>query len=1058
MSGLLAQIRSALAAQYDVQRLLGQGGMGAVFLGRDLTLDRSVAIKVISTEIAGTETSRARFLQEARVVANLRHPNIVAVHSAGQVDGQLFFVMEYVPGESLRDLMQRTGPLDAATTATILQTLALALDYAHASGIVHRDVKPENILLDATSGRAMLTDFGVARAFERDVALTGTGMVLGSPRYMSPEQATSESNIDGRSDLYALALIGYEMLTGKPVIDAPSVAGMLVKHLTEIPAPVATVVRDVPTALADAIDRGVKKAPDDRWDNGRAMAEAVGLPLPSGAYTPASGVHRAPLALNASRNRRTRRIAASAIGMLAMASAIWFWFARVPSLSAQSYVVVPFDVQSQSRNTANDLAWLREGAVSMLTMALSQWRDLNVADYERTLDLVRDAGIREGSRVSLDAARDIAKQVRAGSLVMGQVTMSTDSLIVVARLYDAARGRLQRTAQRATAVGTDPRPLFDRLARELLVIADDSTTGVATIAERTTSSLGAYRDFLQGVRALNGWELVSAESLFTRALQQDSTFALAHFKRSVTLGWIDVSSDEFLRSAERAAALSMRLSARERGLIDTHLLLSRGLHLQQHRRGPEATPFLIDATRGYQKLVAADSSSAELWYALGDAQHHAAPSLPDSESVPMRTSARRAFHRALRLDPAFHLAYSHLLNAHMQSASAGSFFVLDGDSVVDIRRLSDPSKAPALRVRSAMDGIDVARRWVNADPTSIEPYTALAGLLQLIGRFDSARTVYLSARQHVGARAIRVPASIALLSSLGALPSVHPDLAVAWDSVSDDVLRSQTLFVRRQILGLMMTAAAGAGRTDLVDSTARRWTRLDSIADHIDWITRSVHASMQHSVPASELRRLRSESFALFDSARARRTRRTQAGGTDDGVPLITGVRAAYALYMLTRDSTLGESTIRWNFNPLPEIDAAIALTRGDTIAARTISKKFIAPDSARQVGLALGGLRTLMRARVLEELGDARGAVATLESVSAERMNLGFVDTGLPLYVHSFLARGRLHLQLGDTAKAVVAYKEFLARWSVDDAVTAPHRRTARDMLARLERTPTPR
>ena len=184
---MLETLRARLGAQYAIDGLLGRGGMGSVFRARDLTLDRPVAIKVVTGDVATNPDLRARFLQEARTVAKLRHPNIVAVYSAGDADGMLYFAMELVPGESLRDLLDREKRVDGARAERILHELALALDYAHANGIVHRDVKPENILLDRETGRAMLTDFGVARALEGDGRMTGTGMILGSPRYMTSD-------------------------------------------------------------------------------------------------------------------------------------------------------------------------------------------------------------------------------------------------------------------------------------------------------------------------------------------------------------------------------------------------------------------------------------------------------------------------------------------------------------------------------------------------------------------------------------------------------------------------------------------------------------------------------------------------------------------------------------------------------------------------------------------------------------------------------------------------------------------------------------------------------
>src|SRR5688572_24907422 len=208
--GEIDAVRAAVAGQYTVDRLLGQGGMGAVYLGRDRTLDRAVAIKVIKPDVAASDMIRDRFLQEARSVAKLRHPNIVSVYSAGESGGLLWFAMELVEGQSLRELIETEGRLPHAQVERIVSEIALALDHAHTHGLVHRDVKPDNILIEKSTGRALLTDFGVARAEQAGAehGLTQTGVIIGSPRYMSPEQISGDGNIDGRADIYALSLVG----------------------------------------------------------------------------------------------------------------------------------------------------------------------------------------------------------------------------------------------------------------------------------------------------------------------------------------------------------------------------------------------------------------------------------------------------------------------------------------------------------------------------------------------------------------------------------------------------------------------------------------------------------------------------------------------------------------------------------------------------------------------------------------------------------------------------------------------------------------------------------
>jgi serine/threonine-protein kinase len=380
-------------------------------------------------------------------------------------------------------MIVREGRLDPPKVQRILGELAMALHHAHEHGVVHRDVKPENILVDRDTGRPMLTDFGIARALEKEGTLTGLGVLLGSPRYMSPEQATGDASIDGRSDLYALSLVGYEMLTGRAVVDAPSAAAMLVKHLNETPKPIAEVVPWVPPDLAKAITVGLEKNRDQRWSSGRAMAEALGVAAPSDAAHASTTRYT---------SRRMQLAAAALTAIVATtAGALWWRGRDVPSL--QSYVVVPFEVQSANA----DVKWLREGAVNMLTLSLSQWQDLTVTNYERTLDLVEDAGVAEGARVSLDAALDVAQRANAGSLVMGQISTTADSLIVVASLYDARSGKQVNRVPRAAPIGADPRPVFDQVSRYLLEVAGGTAATTVDLAKATTTSLAAYRYYLE---------------------------------------------------------------------------------------------------------------------------------------------------------------------------------------------------------------------------------------------------------------------------------------------------------------------------------------------------------------------------------------------------------------------------------------------------------------------------------------------------------------------------------------------------------------------------------
>ena len=265
------EVRDALAPHYVLERELGRGGMGAVYLARDVQLDRPVAIKFLPPQLAARPELRARFLQETRTAASFSHPNIVPVHAVEERDGVLCFVMGYVDGETLGKRISRAGPLPIGEAVRLLQESAWALSYAHGRGIVHRDVKPDNILIDRGSGRALITDFGISRSQEGG-GLTMIGELIGTPQFMSPEQATGET-VDGRSDLYSLGVVGFFALTGRFPFESSSTQGFLAAHITKQAPPVASLRPDLPASLSGAVDRLLEKEPSRRFQTGEELAE-----------------------------------------------------------------------------------------------------------------------------------------------------------------------------------------------------------------------------------------------------------------------------------------------------------------------------------------------------------------------------------------------------------------------------------------------------------------------------------------------------------------------------------------------------------------------------------------------------------------------------------------------------------------------------------------------------------------------------------------------------------------------------------------------------------------
>jgi serine/threonine-protein kinase len=268
-----ARFAAALTGQYELECEIGRGGMGVVYRARDLRLDRRVAIKTLPPHLANDETVRERFLREARTAGGLSHHNIVPIHRADEIDGRVFFVMGYVDGGALSQRIRDSGRLSPRDVVRWLRDVAEALGYAHSRGVIHRDIKAENILLDGMDGRAMVTDFGIARLAEA-APLTSTGQLLGTVYYLSPEQISGDA-VDARSDIYSLGVVGYFALSGQFPFDAPLASAVLISHVTKPAPPLATIAPRVPRALGEIVDRCLAKSPDDRYQDCSALVQAL---------------------------------------------------------------------------------------------------------------------------------------------------------------------------------------------------------------------------------------------------------------------------------------------------------------------------------------------------------------------------------------------------------------------------------------------------------------------------------------------------------------------------------------------------------------------------------------------------------------------------------------------------------------------------------------------------------------------------------------------------------------------------------------------------------------
>lgn len=1062
-SDLQQRLAAALSGQYRVDRLLGQGGMGAVFLAHDEALDRPVAIKVISPEVTGTVELRQRFIQESRSVAKLRHPNIVQVYAAGEKDGLLYFAMEFVPGESLRDRLTRETRLDETSAVNILHELALALDHAHAAGIVHRDIKPENVLLDR-DGRAMLTDFGVARGLSSGSQLTGAGFVLGSPRYMSPEQASGEA-VDGRSDLYSVGLVGYELLTGAIAVDANSAAAILVKHLTERVPPVQQAANGVSDTVANAVNRLLEKEPNDRFQRGAAFAAALlGEPYDDSVTTStrprSTTAPRAATSASAkSQAGSWRRPLAIAAGVLAVAAAgIGYTMTGGSSTDSKEWLVAPFEVQGPDRS----LDWLREGSLNMLTLSLAQWQDLHVVDYEHTLDLLRDAKIEGAARVGLEQARGIAKKAGAGRVVTGQVTEIGDSLIVTASLYDVAKGNATDKARAAGKKGTDPRILFADIAGQLLDLQGAPRLSV-DLVQQTTSSIEAYRLYLNGLKALNSWRIDAADTMFTKAIALDTTFALAYYRKSLALAWQGVSDSTRLQWSEKALQHAQRLPTRQQELVRAHVEQTKAFMASSVGDTVAARVGFLASRERVLKLLAADSTDAEAWFSLGDTDYHlvwnTSYGYKGDSTVKYANESVHAFRRTIALDSSFHLAYSHLVDIYNRAAVSPSFIVLRGDSIVlggyakDEAKLGTPAQVAALRAAASLKAREAAHGWITADPDAVQARISLAENFTQAREVDSAARVFKEALARPSTANPFLTWNLLTVQGRNWRADVAPEFAARLARFTPDSVKQLAPGQARFISFSAITTASALGRPSLLapalallapERNERQPGTSITLGDAAQYYALATRAATVGALTPAE----RGEALTL-----TRRMRELPPASVDPSV--------AYLFFRATGDTAFralatAMQAARGDSAGFPELEGLAALDKGDTATAQRIVKSFPGPDVMRTARIGSSGMRVVTRAELLDRLGDTKRAAEFLAVIDPSRFGQEqSIDHTAAIYARQFALRGRLYEKLGERDQAIAAYERFTQMWTNADAQLQPEVRAARDAISRLRDRP---
>ena len=627
MSDLSQRLQDALADRYRIERELGRGGMATVYLAEDLKHHRRVAIKVLDPEVAAA-IGPERFLREIQTVAGLTHPHILPLHDSGVADGLLFYVMPFVEGESLRDRLTREKQLPVEDALRIAREVADALSYAHSHRVVHRDIKPENILLQ--SGHAVVADFGIARAVAAagGAALTGTGIAVGTPAYMSPEQASGSRDLDGRSDLYSLGCVLYEMLAGVPPFAGATAESLAHQHLNLAPRPITELRPTVPAAVAATLQRALAKAPADRFNPVGQFGEALGTVGSVAVAAAATGGTR-PRA-----RRGLMLLGAGVVVIAALAGALLLRGHRAmppaapppaPAHGRTEIAVLPL----QNLSAGGPHAYFAGGLHEELLTQLAKVASLKVISRTSVMGY-------EGTKKPL---KQIAAELGVGSIVEGSVQVEGQRLRVNVQLIDAATDehlwaeRYDRTLDDAFAIQSD-------VAQQIVkaVGAALSTGERQAIVEAPTKNAEAYRLYLQGeeYRHRPGGlrvDLESAQSLYERAVALDPAFALAHAELSVihqSMFWFgyDLSAGR-ARRMRAEAELALRLAPQ---LPQAHIAMSRALSMAW-----EFARAADECRLALKKLP----NDAEMWVEYGSRQRH----------LGNWSAVDSAYQRASELDP-----------------------------------------------------------------------------------------------------------------------------------------------------------------------------------------------------------------------------------------------------------------------------------------------------------------------------------------------------------------------------------------------------------------------
>jgi serine/threonine-protein kinase len=595
---LLERLSTLLKERYEVERELGHGGMAVVFLARDIRYNRQVAIKILRPELAASVGSE-RFLREIQIAAQLQHPHILPLFDSGEANGLLYYVMPYVEGESLRNRLGREKQLSVDEALGIAKNVADALSYANSRGVIHRDIKPENILLSGDN--AVVADFGIAHAFSEagGESLTESGVAVGTPAYMSPEQAGGEADLDARSDVYALGCVLYEMLSGEPPFTGRTAQAILARHLQERVPSLEVIRPTLPFSVVDLVERALAKVPADRFRTAQQVVEAIRV-------CETGTVPRR-------RFRRTRRgmVWAAVAAGFAVVAAAWYLGGLGEATGNPDYIVAfPLTVTGEQSVVSADMG----GDVAIYIVGLLDgWGALT---WINGSDLVEGPPQGGEGDLSVRGMRSIAREAGAGYFVTGRLMLVGERTTLLLALYDVEQ---QQPVQRSDTAG--PRVAYLDLGLGavapllLSLLPAEQSVDVEAIAGRSAEAVQA---FVQGERTYGQGRFREAWEHYDTALAENPQFALAAYKAAKAAVWLD-SLGQGRRFVEIAVAHLGNLPPRDQDL-------ARGLHWFIEGDADSALAYL-------KRARDLDAFRPDVWMAIGQVYRHLIPMEPSQDSL-----------------------------------------------------------------------------------------------------------------------------------------------------------------------------------------------------------------------------------------------------------------------------------------------------------------------------------------------------------------------------------------------------------------------------------------